>query len=695
MANFEYLKELVYAGDNNACFIERERIVNETVIQLKDYDKCDKYALILSEILKKVSVPVDENDIFVGRVVEALPDEGMQAPNNIFRARGHMTFEYERLLTKGLSGILKDIEKTAKEKGDEKSQEFLHDMHIVVNAIKDYSLRYSKAAKESGNLKAAKALEKVPFEPAYDLYSALQSIWLINMISHCYVGQRDYAFGRMDQYLYPYYIQELESGTSHEEIIQLLTGFFIKTNEITGTATWNYNPKPILSQSTKQYVVIGGSNPNELSIDILKAAEINDMAEPVFTVLLKPEADKTFTEQVFKTMSKIADKMHVYNHNLNKKYLLSKGVSEEMAEDYTYTACCNFDLNYHSMRFDFYVPSAQILCNVLGYLDETELVDRFEQRNVTKDNSERTELVEYNNLQEILNAFYDKVKEWTVNKLNRTFNSINDLGGKHAYVFDALLIGKCAEKCRYPDGGGYDYYMPNIFFPGIATVADSISAIDKLVFIDKRYSLCEFIQIVKNNFEGNQELRAEIMNLDKFGNDKEVDKYATKIANLCLDVVDSLNVVNSPEGVINVGAFYSLDSDYHYGINLPATPDGRLEGTPISENQSPVYGCDKNGVTAMFKSLAKLPFHRAPAGGLNVLFSSKISAEILQSLIVSYFELGGLNVGITIVDKKVLEDAMINPERYKSLTVRLYGFSEYFVSLPKWQQIAVINRSEH
>jgi formate C-acetyltransferase len=128
---------------------------------------------------------------------------------------------------------------------------------------------------------------------------------------------------------------------------------------------------------------------------------------------------------------------------------------------------------------------------------------------------------------------------------------------------------------------------------------------------------------------------------------------------------------------------------------LGAPPDGRKSGTPFGENQSPSYGADKKGITALLKSLGKLPFDRTATGGLNLTFSKKVSADILQALVISYFQLGGLHVGISVIDREMLLDAMERPERYKSLTVRLYGFSEYFVSLPEWQQIAILNRTEY
>ncbi len=216
--------------------------------------------------------------------------------------------------------------------------------------------------------------------------------------------------------------------------------------------------------------------------------------------------------------------------------------------------------------------------------------------------------------------------------------------------------------------------------------------IDKLVFKEKRYTYTEFMDIVKNNFENNEELRQEILGYTKFGNDTENDKYTALAGKTFLDAADSVKLKDNH---YIASGFYSLERDNVWANKLGATPDGRKSGQPFSENQSPTYGADRNGITALLKSISKLPLDRTVTGGLNLTFSQRMSPEILQALVVSYFNMGGFHIGISIIDRAMLKDAMQNPDKYKTLTVRLYGFSEYFTSLPEWQQIAVLNRTEY
>ena len=241
-------------------------------------------------------------------------------------------------------------------------------------------------------------------------------------------------------------------------------------------------------------------------------------------------------------------------------------------------------------------------------------------------------------------------------------------------------------------GGNAKYDILNLFFPGVATVGDSLMVLDRLVFREKRYTYADFVDIVKRDFAGHEDLRNEILSYTKFGNDTDADLYAAMAGNVFLDAVDRLRM---KENFYAIGGFYSLERDNSMCADLGATPDGRKSGSPFSENQSPTYGADRSGITALLKSLSKLPFARTATGGLNLTFSQKPSSDVLRALVLSYFELGGFHVGIGIVDRETLLDAMKNPEKYKSLTVRLYGFSEYFVSLPEWQQLAVLNRTEY
>ena len=675
MSRLDTLRDLVFETDNAACFIERERILARIEKEVASYDAPDKNAKAFAQLLSEVSVPIHECDYFAGRIVEALPDEEMLLNGKAFSyndhliaSYGHLSADYRLILAEGFSGILAKIQKRAEEKGDEDSRIFSQCAEIVVYAIKAYSERYAEAARAMGKLEMAKALETVPFLPAYDFYSALQSVWMIHMIASCYVGARDFAFGRFDQYMLPYYEKSLANGMTEEQLTELLAGFMVKTNEICGRTTHNYMSKPIPSQASKQYINIGGMEPNHFSKIVLKAALLNNMAQPQITVLLKPEADPSFTEAVFEAMCVLVDKLHIYNYDLVVKALTQKGIPEEIARDFTYSACCTFDLHYHTSRQEYYVPVPMIFVNALHAR-------------------------EYDSLDELVNTFRENIRADLQKFSDKIMRGMSPEKLRRYYVLDGLLLSDSALDCRWHNDGKAPYNCMQMFCPGIATIGDSLMVLDKLVFKEKRYTYGEFLKILDANYEGHEQLRHEILSMERFGNDNDAaDIYTVMAANAYADAVDALELADN---YYAIGGFYSLERENSWRELVRATPDGRCDTEPFSENQSPTYGADKKGITALLNSVAKLPFERAVTGGLNLTFSKKLTPNVLKALTLTYFAKGGLHVGTSVIDREVLQDAMKNPMKYRSLTVRLYGFSEYFISLPEWQQVAILNRTEY
>ncbi len=643
------------------CFIERERFL-ETFPD-KAPDDPSYYANIFSELLNNVSTPIDENDIFVGRIAEGAPIADREAPNKIIFAKGHMTPDYQRLLSLGYKRILNGIKENASKINTENAYRYAVNAQIVIYAIYHFSLRYAEAAKKCGNIRAYKALLHVPYEPAYDLFSALQAIWVVHMIASGYVGGRDYAFGYMDEYLYPYYLQEKENGTTDEEIQEMLAGFFIKANEICGRCTHNYKVKPVMCKASKQYVLLDGGRANELSERILDAASAICMAQPQFTVVLSDNAPESFQNKVYEAMSVMTDKLHIYHYDPLPHLLRHKNLPEDIAIRPAYSACCTFDLNWHSCREEFYLPTVQLFCDTLN------------QKN-------------FSSMDELLEVFATAVSTSCLNYIKESRTSPYD--ETCVFVMDTLLLGECNETCECPPSG-LRFRAKNIFLPGLATLGDSISALDALVF---HGDICydKFLKMLNADFVGYEAIHEKILSLPKFGNDDGIDRYTVRMANLLIDAVEN---VSHLENEILLPSFYSLERDNVWAYTLPATPDGRKAGTPISENQSPTYGADKSGMTALLNSLSKIPFGRTAAGGLNLTFSSSVKPNILKALVKTYFAQGGLHIGITVLDRNTLLDAMKHPERYPTLTVRLYGFSEYFVSLPEWQQLAVLNRTAY
>ena len=290
----DILREKILNGNNNHCFIELENALlqcRETCLTLPHKDQ---YLFELVSILDNLSTPVDPEDILIGKMKEDLwPEEKgpLQSRTYGLRAEGHITWDWERVLQKGLYSFAEEMEETARRSPNRYSLHAAHVTRSAFEAVERFAHRWSNAALEKSQQvsdpdcrkslqRAAEAMKKVPLYPAYDFFSALQSVWFWQLICSAVLGARDYAIGAMDQYLLPFYRQDIRQGTlTPDEAQQLLTQCFLRINEVAGTATDNYCPKPIRCNSSKQYITLGGYDQNgtllynELSEVIVRAVD--------------------------------------------------------------------------------------------------------------------------------------------------------------------------------------------------------------------------------------------------------------------------------------------------------------------------------------------------------------------------------------------------------------------------------------
>ena len=493
-----YLKQKIYESDDTACFITRERILQKLDLQYRTYYAYDREARILADLLDQIDTPVDPQDVIVGRMTEAVPDPDMHQasriryrfgeeaclrdypndtsvtfPSPLLYSYGHMTYDWKTLLEKGYRGILEQIERAAVEKGDPESLLYRENARLIIGAIRRFAQRYARAAERAGNHDAAQALSCVPFEPAYDLYSALSAVWLVHMIASCVEGARDFGFGRMDQYLLPYYEQSVKSGRmSREDAVELLSYFLLKPNEICGRTVYNGTRKPIPCHTSKQYLLLGGDRPNDLSVDLLRAAARNNMAQPVVTVLWKQAQPADFRREVFETMNRISDKMHVYNYDLVTQALKNRGVPPEYIAQLTYTGCCSMEFSSHTTRNEYYINTPKVLCQLLGLLDgETETFSSLEDL--------------YARFTELCRLCMQDYIDYIVRLYGKVYTR------RHG-VLDALHVCACNRNCRYCDGSNLFQTLWYVTLPLLRSVYITIfliSGVDTIKSMDIIYSL--------------------------------------------------------------------------------------------------------------------------------------------------------------------------------------------------------------
>jgi formate C-acetyltransferase len=699
----ELARKRILDGDNSSCFIERETVIKKHLGEAMLLPEERRYTFSLRKLAEELSTPIEDEDVLIGRMLEGRLGEGESratCPGGL-NSVGHVTLDWPELLSKGLNAIAAEAMRNARLSGKEEALSFAENAGACITAAVTFASRYAEAAGSKASWSeipqlasrfssAAAALCNVPAKPARSFHEALQSIWFVHLVTSCLIGSRDFAFGRMDQYLFPYYKNDIDSGVlDRKGAVALLSALFIKSNEITGTATWNHQPKPIPSNASKQYLIIGGSNmdgsttENELSYLIMDAAELVKMPQPVITVRLAASSGDAFKVRVTKAVAALGSQIHIFNDNIIIPSLIKRGITKEDAYDYSMVGCCRLNI---PGKMDW--GSIESFHNLPLWLLKT-----MHRENLSGQECEWRDWLNYSTFEDLMKAFAGQCRKSLEQSVDANRQSIAKRFPK-AFHFESLLLSDCIRNSTDYINGGVRYRPQNHYLGGIATVVDSLAAIRKIVFEERRFTLQRFMEIVRNDFRDDPRLRHEILqNAPKFGNgEPAADQLASEIGNMLLDILYSFE---TPERQPLLSGFYSLDQHHGWGGALPATPDGRLRGEPVSENQSPVYGADKSGVTALLKSVTCLPLDKTAMGGLNIKFGSPVRTEIIGDLLTTFFRSGGIHAGFSLADRKTLEDAAAKPGNYRSLCVRMYGFSEYFTSLSAREQAELISRTEY
>jgi formate C-acetyltransferase len=265
-------------------------------------------------------------------------------------------------------------------------------------------------------------------------------------------------------------------------------------------------------------------------------------------------------------------------------------------------------------------------------------------------------------------------------------------------IEDCFLTGTMEKALTWNDGGT-PYNVMTVQGSGIATVVDSLAAINQMVFTDREMSLTGLADVINQNFAGHETLQNRLKyHLPKFGNDIEwVDQLARKVVDIFCDEVAAQN---QDDFIYTFLPTLSTDRAFtEMGEIVGATTDGRKAGDPISENQSPTLGAEREGITALLNSVSKIPFKRITGGPLNLkIHPSAVQGEdglkALAALLKTYMELGGMQVQLNILSRQQLLDAQKHPEKYEGLCVRVTGYSAYFTQMGKKAQDEIIQRTE-
>jgi len=717
----ENLRQYVLWEDNDACFIERDCILLSIQDEINQTDAEYKTALMTARVLERLSTPVHAYDVLLGRMVQGrfwggprlLLSMGNPITQDSLYSMGHMHLDYPTLLEKGFDTLAEEAEQTARRLGTPESRCFYDNTRLVCNAIKGFAQRYTRQARLAAGsllkgydhtavLRAADALERVPHGPAFDFFSALQSIIFTHMLYSCVIGARDFGLGWMERYLYPYYQKDIDnSKLTRDEAVWLTANFLLKLNEISGTRSDQDPHKPVWSQASNQYLLLGGKldagtgGGNEMGLIILEAARLSRFPQPSLMVYLSTFTPPDYVRAVMRNAVELSGQVQFYNSDVICENLLRQDIAPDIVYDAAHHACCLFIIPYrmgprHTHVREMSAPKiVMMMLNSGADLSGSyEPVDDVPPAEDIRSFDEAEALVH-----QILRALMKRAEQESIERWNQ-FGYGEPWLPK--YNFDSVLLRGCVTQGKDWTRGGIDLLVHTHNITGVSTAVDSMMTLKRLVFDEPVLSLGALRDFCAANFEGQEPLRQRILwEVPKFGNNlPEPDGLCERLMNVFHETSQSFKTL-WPKGVIHVESIYHLWAHNTNYEQFTATPDGRLFGTPINENQSPVYGADTHGLTSLLLSLAHLKTNYLMQGGLNIKFGGTIPPQTLHAAVDTYFSSGGLHLGVNFVSRETLEDARAHPEQYRSLQIRMYGYSALYTLLPEHQQLELIRRTEY
>lgn len=624
---------------------------------------------------------------------------------------GHFTMNHKRVLASGLCGVINDVQQklvslSPEEKKGEKGlfyEAVIQNCRAVISFARRYSeLALSMAAAEHDRERAAELREiarvcsRVPEYPAETLHEAIQSVYFIHLVAQIESGGNSISLGRIDHILFPYYRKDLEAKrVSPEKSRELVAMLFIKTNEI-----WNVLEEAFIpggegtEGKTTQNVTVGGVGPdgldatNDMSYIALDAYADVRTVQPNFGVRVSPDCPAELMRRAVE-YNRDGVLMHFFNDDVIVRSLVRAGHTIEDARDYGVVGCLEPNAQGKTFGSTFAVQFSGIKCVELALLNGIDNIFGYPS------GIESGDPVGFKNFDDLWNA-YDKQVRHFINQMVRGMDVLDRMIAETVpSPFASAMVDGCLDRGLDLTKGGAVYNSTGVQFMGFANVVDSLYAVKKTVFEDKRFTMADLTEWLSHDWQDAEEKRAYLLNrVPKYGNDNDdVDAMASRVIDHYCDVLSKYS--NFRGGAFWPGIF-SVGFHITMGAFTGATPDGRFAGDVLGNGITPTTGNAISGPTAIMNSVVKLPMEQIYNGtNLNMRFQGKkISTENLTTLINTYFRYGGTQVQFNMVDSTILREAQRHPEKHRDLFVRVSGYSAEFTGLSEIAQDEIISRTE-
>ena len=649
--------------------------------------------------------------------------------NYLMSGHGHFIPDFEKVLSVGFGGIRKEVEQ--KLLALEPSVSDYYEKHsyyngllITLDAVSVFAERYGKlaesmAVKEEDSDRRQEFLaisancRNVAKKPASNYWEALQLVWFVQLIPQIEVNGLAVCLGRMDQYLYPYYKADKEAGIlDDEKALELMDCLFLQLATIT-KIYGNEGAMIFAGPGVGQTITVSGVDrngndaTNELSYMVLDADTDVRLMQPDIAIRNHSKIPERFLKKACAHAAAGRDKPKFFTDRVIIESLMGVGVPLEDARDYGDLGCseiivCGKTCSGGNMgNLDLAMCLEYALNNGVQdwWYDGANFHSKVgEQVGIKTGDPEN-----FNSFEQVKDAYVKQVN-YMMEQMAIMDNILDNVQAKLVpHMFYSLIVEGCIEKgLDFTQGGAvYNYTSPLAVGP--ITAADSLTAVKKAVFDDKKIIMKQLLDALANDFEGkeNENIRSMLINqVPKFGNDIA---YADEMAAFVVkSFADSMKPYKTPRGGgAYVPGIYSLTGNVGFGWRTGPTPDGRHGGELLNDNISPMQARDLNGPTAVVKSLSKVDGALLPQGYVfNLKFVPNIlnDESNLQKFVDfnrSLNDLGIFHIQYNIFDGKILLEAQKHPEKYKDLLVRVSGYSAYFIELGVDVQNHLIGRTLH
>ena len=632
------------------------------------------------------------------------------------RAPGH-TVLGSKIYSQGMENLIEEVRTSMKQLdlyndpiAYDKREE-LRAMEIAASALIMFAERHAEALEllagveenqeRRGELKQMAAIcRKVPAHAPETMHEALQYYWFVHLGVITELNPWDsFNPGRLDQHLLPFYRADLASGVLNEEsAIELLQSFWIKFNNhpsppkvgVTAEESNTYTDFCLINMGGLK---ADGSNAvNELSYILLDVIEEMRLLQPSSMVQVSKKNPDSFVDRAVKIVKTGFGQPSIFNTDAIVQELVRQGKTLEDARNGGASGC----VESGAFGTEAYILTGYF--NMVKVLEIT-LHNGTDPQTGLQIGIESGDPLTFKTFEALEHAFRLQLQHFIDIKIAGS-NMIERIFTQHLPApFLSLLIDDCISNGVDYNAGGARYNTNYIQGVGLGSITDIFTAIKQHVYDDESISMETYLNVLSDNFEGHDELRAALLYATpKYGNDDErADQHARWVFDAFYEAV---NGRKSPRGATYRINMLPTTSHIYFGKVTGATPDGRLAREPLSEGISPFQGMDRNGPTAVLNSALKIDHLKTGGTLLNQkfapdFFKDESSIRKVSQLIRGYFRMDGHHIQFNVVSADTLRDAQQHPEKHQDLIVRVAGYSDYFNDLGPELQDEIIRRTEH